>query len=113
MRVNNLFTTLMELRDALRGNDTSGITLAGEGLETATDRLSEARALVGVYSNRVDGATRRQEDLNTIDEQLRSGVQDLDYTSAAIQFNTLRTQLQAALQSGAQLQSLSLLDFLG
>lgn len=113
VRVNNLFTTLMELRDALRGNDTSGITLAGEGLETATDRLSEARALVGVYSNRVDGATRRQEDLNTIDEQLRSGVQDLDYTSAAIQFNTLRTQLQAALQSGAQLQSLSLLDFLG
>lgn len=113
VRVNNLFSTLIDLRDALRANDTAGITLAGEELEKATDRLSEARALVGVYANRVDRATNRQLDLNNLDEQIRSGVQDLDYTEASIRFNALRTQLQAALQSGAQLQSLSLLDFLG
>lgn len=113
VRVNNLFTTLMELRDALRADNTTGITLAGEDLETATDRLSEARALVGVYANRVTRATQRQEDLNVLDEQLRTNVQDLDYAEAAVRFNSLRTQLQAALQSGAQIQNLSLLDFLG
>jgi flagellin-like hook-associated protein FlgL len=113
VRVNNLFSTLIDLRDALRGNSTAGITLAGEELETATDRLAEARALVGTYSNRVARATTRQEDLSTLDEQLRSGVQDLDYSEAAIRFNLLRTQLQAALQSGSQQQGLSLLDFLG
>lgn len=112
VRVNNLFTTLIELRDALRNNNSSGITLAGEDLERANDRLAQARALVGVYANRVTRAVQRQEDLITLDEQMRSGLQDADYTEASIRFNLLQTQLQAALRTGATSQSLTLLDFL-
>ncbi len=113
VRVNNLFTTLIELRDALQNNDSAGITLAGEDLERATDRLAQARALVGVYANRVTRAVDRQEDLINLDEQARSGLQDVDYSEASIRFSLLQTQLQAALQSGALSQNLSLLDFLG
>jgi len=113
VRVDNLFTALIDLRDALRNDDSSGITLAGEALTSAVDRLAATRALVGVYANRVEQSTRRQEDLETLDRTSLSRVQDLDFAGASIQFNLLRTQLQAAMQSGVQTQSLSLLDFLG
>lgn len=112
VRVNNLFTALLDLRDALRADSTSGITLAGEALEANVDSLASTRALVGVYANRVSRATTRAEDNRVLDESIRSSLQDTDYTEASIRFSTLRTQLQAALQTGSQLQSLSLLDFL-
>lgn len=113
VRVENLFTALLDLRDALRNDDSAGITLAGESLTSSVDRLAATRALVGVYANRVQRSTVRQEDLSVLDEKLRSELQDLDYADASIRFNLLRTQLQAAMQSGAATQSLSLLDFLG
>src|SRR5207244_3996419 len=53
VRVDNLFTQLIDLRDALLNNDTSGITLAGESLESSVDRLAQTRALVGGYAQRV------------------------------------------------------------
>jgi flagellin-like hook-associated protein FlgL len=113
VRVENLFTALLDLRDALRNDDSSGITLAGETLTDSVDRLAATRALVGVYANRVERSTRRQEDLQVLDETLRSQVQDLDFADASIKFNLLRTQLQAAMASGVQTQNLTLLDFLG
>ncbi len=113
VRVENLFTALLDLRDALRNDDSAGITLAGEALTESVDRLASTRALVGVYANRVERSTTRQEDLSVLDEKLRSELQDLDYADASIRFNLLRTQLQAAMASGAATQNLSLLDFLG
>jgi flagellin-like hook-associated protein FlgL len=113
VRVENLFTALLDLRDALRNDDSAGITLAGETLTDSVDRLAATRALVGVYANRVERSTRRQEDLQVLDETLRSQVQDLDFADASIKFNLLRTQLQAAMASGVQTQNLTLLDFLG
>jgi flagellin-like hook-associated protein FlgL len=112
IRVQNIFTALVRLRDALRADSSSGITVAGSALDDQVDRLAQAQALVGVYANRVQQATTRQTSVNTTNEQLRSQLQDVDYTEAAIRYSNLRTQLQAALQTGAQSQSLSLLDFL-
>ncbi|MCC6322815.1 MAG: hypothetical protein IT438_15430 [Phycisphaerales bacterium] len=112
VRVNNLFTALIDLRESLRNNDSSGITLAGEALGDGVDRLAATRALVGVYANRVDRSTRRQEDLQVNDEKVRSQLQHLDFSQASIQFSLLRTQLQAAMASGVQAQNLTLLDFL-
>jgi flagellar hook-associated protein 3 FlgL len=113
VRVENVFTALLDLRDALRADDSNGITVAGEALTGSVDRLAATRALVGVYANRVERSTQRQEDLKVLDEKVRSQVQDLDFADASIRFNLLRTQLQAAMASGVQTQNLSLLDFLG
>jgi flagellin-like hook-associated protein FlgL len=44
---------------------------------------------------------------------LRSQIQDLDYTEAAIRFSMLQQQLQAGLTTASRLANLSLLDFLG
>jgi flagellin-like hook-associated protein FlgL len=43
---------------------------------------------------------------------LRSEVQDLDYTEAALRFAALQQQLQAGLLIAQRVNSLSLLDFL-
>ncbi len=112
VRVDNLFTSLMDLRDALRNDDSSGITLAGEHLESIVDRIASARALVGVYSQRVELQTHRLEDQKVLEEQVRGQLQDLDYADASIRYSQLRTQLQAAYTVGSQATSLSLLDFL-
>lgn len=113
VRVENLFSHLMDLRDSLLTNDTFGITVAGERLEQAVDRLAEARALVGGYSRRVQDASRQQEDQTLLDEQTRSLLRDVDFTEAAVRMSMLQMQLQAAMTATAQSMSRSLLDFLG
>lgn len=113
VRVESLFTNLIDLRDSLLANDTVGITLAGGGLEQAVDRLSETRALVGGYARRVQNATRQQEDQTLLDETTRSMMRDVDFTEAAMRLSLLQTQLQAAMAVTAQSMSRSLLDFLG
>ncbi len=113
VRVDNLFTQLLDLRNALNANDTSGITLAGERLEESVDRLAQSRAVVGSHASRVGSATVRQEDQTVIDQKTRSEMRDLDYSEAAIRLSLLQTQLQAGLQVTALANSRTLLDFLG
>jgi flagellar hook-associated protein 3 FlgL len=113
VRVENLFSHLLELRDSLLSNDTVGITLAGERIEEAVDRLSQARALVGGYARRVQDGGRQQEDQTLLDEQSRSLMRDVDFTQAAVRMSLLQTQLQGAMAVTAQSMSRSLLDFLG
>ncbi|MCC6660356.1 MAG: hypothetical protein IT437_05670 [Phycisphaerales bacterium] len=112
VRVDNLFTTLTDLRDALENNDTAGITLAGGKLEEFVSRVAETRALVGGYARRVDDAAGRQQDQDVLDEKIRSNVRDLDYAEAAVRLSLLQTQYQAGLQTTAMLQGQSLLNYL-
>lgn len=113
VRVNNLFTNLLDLRESLVGNQTAGIGLAGEGLGLSVERLAETRGLVGGYARRVSDAAEREQDRSVLDEQLRSELEDLDYTEAATRFSLLQTQLEAGLRTAATANTLTLLDYLG
>lgn len=113
IRVDGLFSDLLDLRASLRANDSVGIALAGERVEATIGSLAETRGLVGSFASRVDAATTREEDRALIDETVRSQLRDVDYAEAASRFSLLQTQLQAALQTTAAYQSRSLLDFLG
>lgn len=113
VRIDNLFSSLIDLRDALRNNDTAGITLAGQELEGHTDRLATTRALVGGYAKRVEDGTRQREDQDLLDTKTKSQLQDTDFTEAAVRLNLLGTQLQAGLTVTAQSLQRSLLDYLG
>jgi flagellin-like hook-associated protein FlgL len=112
VRVDDLFTRLIDLRDSLRGNSTTGITLAGEDLATTLAALVETRGTVGGYARRVDDADVREADRANADERTRSELRDVDYTEAASRFALLQTQLEAGLRVTALSQSRSLLDFL-
>jgi flagellin-like hook-associated protein FlgL len=110
--VESVFSHLAALRDALRANDERGITQATGKLEADVDRATSARADVGVRTRRITDARTREEDLKVQDAGLRSQVQDLDFTEAAIRFTQLQQQLQAGLATAARTSALSLLDFL-
>jgi flagellar hook-associated protein 3 FlgL len=110
--VESVLSHLAALRDALRANDERGITQATGKLEADIDRVTSARADVGVRTRRITDAAAREEDLKIQDSSLKSQVQDLDFTEAAIRFTQLQQQLQAGLVTATQTSALSLLDFL-
>jgi flagellar hook-associated protein 3 FlgL len=112
VRVDNLFTALLDLRDALEDNDQSGITLAGERIERHITSLTEVRGRIAGLAQQVDDETMRRQDITIFDELTRSQLRDADFAQTATQFAQLQTQLQAALQSSAISGSLTLLNFL-
>ena len=110
--VEGVFGHLKALRDALMADDESGIAFATQRLEADIARTIEARAEVGVRARRVEDAVSREADLRVQDLSLKSTLQDLDFTDAAIRFSQLQQQLQAGLTTAGQITSLTLLDFL-
>ncbi len=113
VRVDSLLSTLIDLREALLGDSTIGITFAGEQLELGVELSIQTRGLVGGRAARIEDAKGRLEDTNLLDQTIKSNLQDLDYIEAASRFSLLQTQLQAGLQSAAAIRSLTLLNFLG
>ncbi|MEL6797263.1 MAG: flagellin, partial [Planctomycetota bacterium] len=107
-----VFTRLIQLRDALLADDTSGITLAGEKLEGVVDSVAQTRGLVGSYGQRLDNARAREEDGNLLEQSVRSELRDVDLAEAATRLTSLQTQLEAGLRSTSIAGSLSLLDFI-
>ncbi len=112
VRVDNLFSDLIDLRTALLSNNSAGITLAAERLTASGDRLSQAHATVAQNAQRVEDASGQLTDLETLEAQFKSELQDLDFVEAASRFSQLQTQLQASLQTIGRMQSQTLLDFL-
>ncbi len=113
VRVNNLFTHLLDLAEALRNDDTLGIGIASANMEESLDELIQSQALVGGYARRIDTEVMRQEDKQIFDLAMRSQLRDLDYAQASSRFSQLQLQLQATMSVIAQTQSRSLLDFIG
>ncbi len=113
IRVNNLFSHLLDLSAALKDDDTFGIELATKRLGFSQDHVIQARSTVGGYARRIGDESRRQEDRIVFDEAVRSQLRDLDYASASTEFSQLQLQLQAGLTVASQTQQLTLLDFLG
>jgi len=112
VRVESVFSDMIDLRDSLTGNDERGIVLAASRLEEDEARLITARAVVGGRAQRVDDAQARTEEQALLDETIRSGLEDLDFAEAATRFSFLQLAQNAAYAATAQTQGLSLLSFL-
>jgi len=110
--VDSAFAHLIALRDALEADDERGIEFASAAIEGDIDRLTRARAEIGVRSQRITRLETREQDLKIQDTSLKSEIQDLDFAEAAVRLSTLQTQLQASLATTSQALSLSLIDFL-
>lgn len=74
--------------------------------------LSSERTSLGSRMNRVQQAQEIIDVLALNTEATRSAIQDADIFQAASELATLQVNLQGLLQSGARINSLSLLDFL-
>jgi flagellar hook-associated protein 3 FlgL len=81
-------------------------------LDTALDQVSRFRAEVGARLNAAHAASDAVTVLRDHTVAQRSSIEDADVLSAYSDFARLQQAFQAALQSGAQLITPSLLDFL-
>jgi len=108
-----VFSNLAKLSAALKSSNQSQITEAAEGLATDQQRVILTRGTNGAKLQEIESRSNRLEDQNVASTALLSELEDTNYTDAIAKFQTLQTQLQAAMQVGATQLNLSLLDFLG
>jgi flagellin-like hook-associated protein FlgL len=112
VRADNIFTALMDLRDALQVNDRAAVSNSITVLDGAMQKMLTARGEIGARVQRTETIGRRQEDEEFNLTKLLSETNDLDYASAATDFQNLRNIMEAALSMTAQTIPRSLADFL-
>ena len=88
------------------------VALALVQFDTGLDRLQAARSQAGNWLNRADNITGAQGARTIALEAERARAQDLDMVKGISDFNKSQTGYQAALQSYAQIQKLSLFNFI-
>ncbi|MFQ5494418.1 MAG: flagellar hook-associated protein FlgL [Phycisphaerae bacterium] len=111
-RTEGIFSALIDLERALRGDDTAGITRAGERLDGLRNDVIRIQGAVGARSAAMRDKLGQMESAALTTRQFLSGVQDLDFAQAATKLQALVTQLQANLQTSSNLLSVTLFDFL-
>ncbi len=107
-----VFSHLRELAEALERGDTTGATRALSSLEADESTAIDARGEVGTRVREVQQRLDYLADEELVTRDLLSRVEDVDYATALLEYQTLQTSLQAQLQTTAQLLGLSLFDFI-
>ncbi|MEK0444906.1 MAG: hypothetical protein RLZZ399_227 [Verrucomicrobiota bacterium] len=112
VKITTLILTLRDARNAMEANDTAALTTARNNLKT-----SEADIVAAVADNasgraRLDSikeaASQRFMDVGA----LIGGETDVDIAQSMVDLTKTQTAYQAALQAGAQVLRLSLLDYI-
>ncbi len=116
----NIFDTLTKAINTLGANVSPGTTTvkdavtAGLGdLDKILGNMQSARAEVGEALNRMDGIESRNSALKLAAKTEKSNAEDLDMTEAISEFTNRHSGYQAALQSYASIQKLSLFQYIG
>lgn len=117
----DMFTTLKNIQQALMASGTDSASQAqmhsalARGLseiDLSLDHVLDARAQIGARLNTLDDQRDINQGASLALQQAKSGVEDLDYTTAISQMNMQMLGVQAAQQSFVKVQSLSLFNFL-
>jgi flagellar hook-associated protein 3 FlgL len=106
------FQSLLDLRQALEAGDGDKIRAMAVPMESVLDRVAKASSVQGALSGRVEALLGRAGRELISYEDGRSQAEDLDVARAMVDLQQEHLALQAALKSGAQILSLSLLDYI-
>jgi flagellar hook-associated protein 3 FlgL len=107
-----MLSTLNQIQTDLTSGNTTDLGTQLTNLQGNLAQLASLQAQVGTTQDRIQMASTRLQSLQTTDEQELSGVQDVDMSSATIEYSTQQAGYEAALQTGAELVKTSLLSFL-
>ncbi len=113
LRDQDVYATLINLRDALRSGDQTFVqdnTLAE--LDVIDEQLLASLARVGATQNRLDRVADNTDDFNFELEALQSDVLDADFAETITQLNAQSNAFEAALSATARTIQPSLLNFL-
>jgi flagellar hook-associated protein 3 FlgL len=108
-----MFADLIALRNNMaQGTNSSLIRNGIADIDSALDRVMQARADVGARINRFDAAKGQSEQTDLNLQDLRSKIEDVDLTEAIIQLNAQKNSLDAAMGAIGRTADMSLLNFL-
>jgi flagellar hook-associated protein 3 FlgL len=107
-----VFTDLKNLSNALKANNTAGITTAAEALQNDYNSVTTVRGDAGAVNKQLQDQSSQITEENTATQTLLSNLQDVDYTQAVTQLDTLQTSYEAALATSSYLLNMSLADYL-
>lgn len=109
-----LDTAIQDIGSAANGNAaTQAVRQALKNIDTGMARISAARGQAGDLLGRADRITTDNTKRSAEQEANRSSAEDVDMVKAVSDFQAQQTGYSAALQSYAQVQKLSLFNFLG
>ena len=115
----DIFSVLDQAIATVKGG-TGGSTALQQGLgralselDSGMNRVQAMRSYAGDQLKRADGLESDMKDQALTQEGARSRAEDIDMITALSQVDTQKVGLQAALQSYAQMQKLSLFNYIG
>lgn len=108
----NLFTYLIDLKEALEGNDVSGIQDSLGNLSDAADYINEKIADFGAKRNKLDMKKYIYAELRLSNTERLSDIEDTDLAEAILNLQTKEVAYQAALTAASKVMQLSLVDFM-
>jgi flagellar hook-associated protein 3 FlgL len=114
----DIFAVLQNAVDGLRNATSSAsqvIQTVGRSmteLDTSLDRILQARSQAGAWLNRADDTDALLSDQSLAHQAEQSRLEDLDMVQGISDFQNQQTGLQAALASYAQIQKLSLFQYI-
>jgi flagellar hook-associated protein 3 FlgL len=112
LEVDSVFTTLIRMRTALLANDNIAIGHETDRLDADLDRVSFARAEVGVRSRTLDAVEERLEDETVTLKTALSNEIDADMAEVISDYMLKQYALQASLKTAGTLLSMSILDYI-
>src|SRR5205085_553215 len=112
IEVEGIFTALLRLRTALENSDPEATQRAAALLDTAFDGVNFARGEVGVRGQTLDALTTHLQDEEIELKKNLSDQIDVDFVKAISDLTARQAAFQASLQLSAQLQQLTLLNYL-
>jgi flagellar hook-associated protein 3 len=108
----SIFSYLVDLREAMQTGDTTEIAKIGEKIEAYLDQLATAQGKLGYMEQAMSSRQTQLEDSILTTKSMISTLQDLDYTSAIVEYENLQTVLEATMQVSTQVMQMSILDYL-
>jgi len=111
-RPQDVFATLIALRDALRADDGASVRNLIGDIDSAHGQITDAFGDLGGRQARLEATKNQLLDVQlNLDEQI-SILGDADLTEVISKFKQAEVALQAGLQAGARVMQTSLLDYL-
>lgn len=112
VRVDSVFTGMLELRDALGQDNPQMITRAAERIDRTLQQMQKVQGELAAKAQVMLRRSDRIDDESTFTTTLLSDVKDVDLTEAIVKFQQIQTALEANLSTSQRILGLSLFDYL-
>lgn len=108
----DMFQTVVSLRDAIRAGDESAIRQLMDGLEVAHTKVRKGLGRLGARQQRLEMVRNTAESYRDLNEDIISEHQDADIAEVSVKYNSQMVLLQTLLKTASQALRPSMGNFL-